>query len=218
MNLPLEFQLIIRVPDPDNTPFAALAARCDEKNILSVDYLPAGCLEKATVVGPKSQVVEKLEHHLRAYFKDPEESVHFKELPLCYSALAENIKDSKPPLRLDECRQVLEKVRGKGVCAYSEVANRPAAKVIGQICSVSPFAIVIPCYRIVRKNQDKDNPIKLCLGEFKGNRYVRWETGQAEEIGRKIKRWLLQHEGTKVIKPDNGADKMSDWLVCPKSS
>ena len=214
MTPPLKFQLI--VPAPSAAPFAALAARCEDEKILSVDYLHADCLKKATVVDQKSQVVEKLERHLRAYFGDPNESVHFKELPLCYSTLAANIQGFKPPLDLDECRQVLEKVRHKDVCAYSAVAGGSKAKLVGQICSVSPFAIVVPCYRIVGK--DKRSPTGLRLGEFMGNRYVQWETGQAEEIGRKIKRWLLEHEGHRVVKPEDGALRMSDWEVHRKPS
>ena len=133
----------------------------------------------------------------------------------------------------DECDKVFEKIRdtdcGKP-CAYGEIvvtvdwgncdaverkyswAYAPTAKAVADACTANPFAIIVPCYRIVSVNKDKTG---LCLGEFsKGHKYVDAETGL------KIKRWLLEHEGCKVSPPDESPNEsdLSKWKVCCESS
>ena len=234
MNLPLTFQL--KIPAPKCAPFAGLAAQCKDGEILSIDYLPDGCFKQAKVEAADSQsrqLVSDLGDLLNVYFDSPNPTCfkELQELPLCYSELHQRVDNSGVKLPPDECRQALEKIHREDICAYGEFCAykkigarvwnneqsvrkyeriKSRADAIGKACIVNPLAIVVPCFRIIRSGDT--------LGEFLGNRYLKWETGQAEEIGRQIKRWLLMHEGHDVVKPDEGADRMSEWEVHRKPS
>ncbi len=65
--------------------------------------------------------------------------------------------------------------------SYSELAkkigNPKAVRAVGMANAKNPFPIVVPCHRIIGKNQDL--------------------TGYA--YGLKVKRWLLEHEGVLAI-------------------
>ena len=220
MNLP-QFQLV--VPAPDNPYFAGLAAQCKDEKILSIDYLPAGCFEKAKAEAAdpqKQKVVGELKSELEAYFKDPK-SANFGGLKLCYSMLPQN--GTKLPLI--ECIQALKKMRTIScVCAYKEVGekvewndkeavksaysdiNSPFAKAVADVCTINPLSVVIPCYRIIKADGT--------LGGFGGNKHVDYNTAL------EIKRWLLKHEGCEVNPPDKPSDEadLSKWKVHCKPS
>ena len=219
-------------------PFAALAAECSEEKILSVHYLLADGLEKAMAVYRKTPLTaeqerladDELAPRLRAFFLAPEKSADFRALPLCYSMLPSCVQDGK--LAQNECEKVLEEVRtvpcGKeGIRTYREIGGpnvwdnaqavasaysgpkvkNPLAKAAGAVCSVSPFAVVVPCYRVVSAGPR--------LGELGNNPYVECEVGRehAWEIGREIKRWLLEREGWEVVKPAGSPRRGSEWKL-----
>ena len=206
MTLPLEFQLI--VPAPGGAPFAALAAQCDEEKILSIHYLPSDSLEMATVIRPQDQkVVDELGRQLSAYFQDPDSARFDDLLPhLC-----------ETPDCPQEVRDAVMSIPCGGICAYSGIAEKigwvdeDGGWRVGEACGSNPFAIVIPCYRVVSK--DKHSSTGFRLGKFsKGNDYVDSETGL------KIKRWLLEHEGVRVVNLDGGSLPMRKWECIPRNA
>ena len=231
MNLPI-FQLV--VPAPRGAPFAALAARCEDEKILSVDYLPSGLLEEAKkqVSDPQKQkVVGKIEEQLTTFFEDPK-SADFGELPLCYSDMREQHCEIWLPT--EERRKVLEKLSEPGiipcgeVCAYKDIGDAVdwdskkavkiavkeaypdkkikafLAKAVGDVCPANPFGVVVPCFRVVRKQGPE-----FRLGQLGRNPYLESEGKPDEEgkgkhgweIGREIKRWLIEHEGGYKVIP-----------------
>ena len=224
MNLP-QFQLV--VPAPDNPYFAGVAAQCQDEKILSIDYLPADCFKKAKAEAAdpqKQKVVGDLKAELESYFKDPK-SANFGELTLCYSMLPQRMENYDVKLHPDECIKALEQVHTHSdsygnVCAYGDIAkqigwnHKEGARDVGKACSVSPFAIVVPCFRVIYFN--------FCLGQLGCNPYVEDEVGRKQgwKVGQEIKRWLLEHEGCKVSPPDESPNEsdLSKWKVRCKPS
>ena len=240
MTLHSEFQMILQVDNlglESAPPFAALAAECSDEEILSVHYLLDGCLEEALATHPKEPLTagqqlraDELECQLRAYFRDPAESIRFRDLPLCHSVLPPHAQGGLPR---NECEKVLEKVHHaipcEEICTYGKVGEkvkwddrqsivsmywekaegneaRALAIAVGEACSVSPFAVVVPCYRVVYAGPR--------LGHFGNNPYVECEIGekQARKRGWEIKRWLLDREGWDAIEPaGNPRRQMSKW-------
>ena len=114
----------------------------------------------------------------------------------------------------NDCWKALEKMRkaipfGK-VCTYSKIGskvdwdeqavveayyapdvNNPFAKAIGDVCSVNPFAVVVPCFRIINADHT--------LGGFMGNPHVDRETG--------IKNQGMASRNTKVAESPNPLPK-----------
>ena len=228
MNLP-QFQLV--VPAPDNPYFAGLAAQCKDEKILSIDYLPADCFKKAKAeaADPQNQeVVGELKKQLEAYFKDPK-SADFRKLPLCYSTLPQRAKAYKVKLHPDECIKALEQVYTHSdsygdVYAYGNIAKeidwnpKTRAQDVGKICSISPFAIVVPCFRVVKVGPC---PGQFCLSQLGNNPYLESELKSdgldGWEVGRQIKRWLIEeHEKGWKVDPTNGkVDAIGEWVPSP---
>ena len=207
---------------PPPLEFKGLVAQCNEEKILSVHYLGPDCFEKAKEADPQNQLAMRLKAQLRAYLDDPrnpEKSACFHDLPLCYSTIPSPVvmedKAGKRTLPRCECKKVLEEVRNVRygeVRAYGKIANEidekirwdedvtreyeglglSHAKAVGDACSVSPFAVVVPCYRVLKAGN--------LLHQLGNNPYVECEFGKREawKIGRKIKRWLLEREGWEV--------------------
>ena len=196
MNLP-QFQLV--VPAPDNPHFAGLAAQCDEEKILSIDYLlPNGFNEamencrKTPLTAGQKQLVGKLEPRLCAYFKDAESGcARFNEL-LPYLG--------ETPTFPKEVRDAIFAIPCGEVNTYGDTADdvNPSfpcdALEMGEYCGNNPFAVVIPCCRVIAA--------RFRLHHFGHNAYVEEECkDQGKDswaVGRKIKRWFLEHEGCTV--------------------
>ena len=223
MTLTFDFQMMLRVDDlglepPPPPNFKALAAQCDDDKIIAIDYIGPRCYDKALKVDKKpltvkqQQLAGRLETGLRAYLHRPEspatfECLHNPGLPLCDSmlSLVERGKRIKnlPPERWEKRAKVRERVRrissGK-VRPYSAIArtikgwdNPGGYRATGRACGNSPFAIVIPCFRVVYKDGSK-----RLLGELGNNAYLAWEfkeKRESDEVGRQIKRWLIEREG-----------------------
>ena len=206
MTLPLTFQLMIPVPNSDNAPFAALGVQCDEEKINSIDYLTADYCGAAKAIGAQNEWHHDLESRLRAYLEDPE-SVHFRDmLPrLCdASVMPINIPD-------DSRRKMQGMVYGIScgkLLAYSDIASAISTsnQNIGLACGKNRIGIIVPCFRVVGKHA---NTVFVLGGYSKGNPYV------DEETGLRIKRWLLEHEGIRVI--EDKIREMSEWKCIPKS-
>ena len=196
MNFPLDFQQIIHVPDPDNTPFKALKVCHNNKEILSVQYLTR--LEKETL--PQDKLAKKIVDRFRNYLVNPSSACFaaLRTLPLCYVPLS--------PTR-QKVSAAIQKIPYGKFCTYGRIATETsvANQYPGSVaCKENPFAIVVPCFRVIYADGT--------LGGFKGNKLVpKYETSL------KIKAWLLEHEkGVEVIR-DSG--KSADrWKVRCKSS
>ena len=227
-----KFQMIFPVPDVSRVhripriPFEALAVQCEEGKIRAIDYLPYGHGETDTRPS-NNALVNEIEVQLHKYFEEPE-SVCFRELQGKLATV-----DGIPP----EVQKAICEVPCGSVDTYGEIAKTAKKsgwdgkdgkegedkrnlkmklpQKVGRICNRSPYAIVVPCYRVVLKGDSTG----FCLGEFKGNKYMERSNEreitekQGEKIGRQIKRWLLRHEGVQVIEPENSPTP--DWECIP---
>lgn len=225
MNSFPQFQLVVAAPAA--APFKGLAARCEDEKILSVDYLlPTRFAEaEKTAKDPQNQkVVVALEEQLKAYFRNPQDAC-FAKLRISFALLAERVqKYCEADLDLCERRKALERICAicpGHICPYGKVgidwgndkvvedAARkayekpggdplidPLAKAVGDICRANPFAIVVPCFRVVRSGP------RLC--DLGCNPYVEQECEDRGwnhwAVGRKVKRWLIEHEGKWRVK------------------
>ena len=184
--------LIICVPDPKNTPFKSLKVCYRDKRILSIHYLPK--LEKTT--SPLNGFPKNIADALCGYLDNPS--------PACFAALRTTLRpcyDNISPSQ-QKVSVAIQKIPYGETSAYSSIARNP--RYVGTVCKTNPFAIVVPCFRVIRA----DNT----LGGFKGNPHV-----PKDETSLEIKAWLLEHEkGVEVIR-DSG--KSADrWKVRCKSS
>ena len=221
-----EFQLILPLaglslkhPLPDKIEFLALGAKCNESEVISVDYLT----EKQEGILPQNETAAELERQLRVHFKNPSDSdkaAYFRNLPLRVSEIASRAQENDKPPIAEEYGKALEAVRDipcGDVCAYGVVgenakwcnredvkqkyqwAQVPVAMAVGDACHVNPLSVVIPCYRVVAA----DNK----LSGFRGNKHVQdaWKDAL-------IKAWLLECEGCTIDKDD---ESPKNWKVSP---
>jgi methylated-DNA-[protein]-cysteine S-methyltransferase len=77
--------------------------------------------------------------------------------------------------------QVISGIPTGQVLTYGEIANEigSGARAVANACGANYLPLVIPCHRVVAKNG---------LGGFMKN----------DPKGKKIKKWLLKHEGVRV--------------------
>ena len=181
MSLPQEFQLIIPVPSSAlPAPFVALEVRHNDEEVCSVEYLLTNPIGEGAVEGcPQSSLGGKIKSRLSAYLEGPKapESLRF-DLPLRPAPT-----DFRKAVRKAVVAIPFGETRAYGKIA-GDIGNPKAAQSVGNACRNSPFAIVVPCFRAVGKND---------LGGFTGNKHV---AGQHNELA--IKRWLLKREGVPV--------------------
>ena len=197
MTFPTKFQLIIPVPDSASVktsfkcPFGALGALVEGRTILSVDYLSLNYSEEGkTEVRPEeNEVVDELERQFSAYFLDPG-AARFEELRkrLCPSMLSlrERFCKVRPPsgerrkkraqMRVEVCKIGFGKTR-----TYGQIAApiHSSGMAVGAMCRISPFSIVVPCFRVVSQQG---------RGGFAGNELMPHDKELA------TKHWLLDFE------------------------
>ena len=217
-----EFQETVCVPDPDNTPFAALGVCADNGKILSVDYLPHGL--RATKIPALDEqtkkVVGELAELLDAFLKDPR-SVNFREVPLCYSAMRE--EHCKIPLDAEYRRKVFETLKTSRTtrCGRIRFYDRVNDDIgwsdeeiveIGKAVDKAAFCeeIISPLAKAIG-DICPANPFGIVvpcfrvvlsglsgprLGELGGNPYLKAKFGEKGSwaVARKIKRWLIERE------------------------
>ena len=160
------------------------------EEILSVDYLSHNYREQMTENRPeKNLLVDALDCQFRAYFRDPKSA--------CFDGLRERLCKSMLSLskRFGSGRPLSEERRKERANLRAEVCKIPCGKTktygyiaerlgwhpreVGARCRKSPFAILVPCFRVVNK---KDS------GGFAGNEHIQHNKEQA------IKDWLLEYE------------------------
>ncbi|MCX7176201.1 MAG: methylated-DNA--[protein]-cysteine S-methyltransferase [Proteobacteria bacterium] len=139
----------------------ALGLRCDADEILAVDFLTP-----RAAVTPKTPLAQEAVRQLRAYLKDP--AFEFG-LPLA-------------PAGTHFQRRVWEGIAAipsGETLSYGALAKsiNSAPRAVGGACGANPYAVVVPCHRVVASGGG--------LGGFGHER-----AGFSLEI----KRWLLAHE------------------------
>ena len=126
-------------------------------------------LEPCAEIKPRSLLAKEAVRQLRAYLKDPEFSF---SLPLA-------------PAGTTFQRRVWNDIAAIGpgeTRTYGELAAaiRSGPRAVGNACGANPYPLVIPCHRVVAANHG--------LGGF-----ARQRGGFLLDV----KRWLLQHEGSR---------------------
>ena len=203
-------QMIFPVPDVlgvPRAPFAALAVQHGEEKIYSIHYLPHGHSEKDHPL--KNTLADELEMQLRKYFEEPESA--------CFRNLQDKLDavDGVP----SEVQEAICDISYGNVRAYSKVAKiavqqfhwngksgmedekgMDSAEIVGRICRRNPYAVVVPCYRVVARGGNTE----FCLGELGNNPYLEAEFGEDHswEVARRIKCWLIERErGWEIVPP-----------------
>lgn len=139
----------------------ALGLRCDSDEILAVEFLTPRDAQ-----APKTPLAKEAVRQLRAYLKDPRFEFG---LPLAPTGtrFQRRVWDGIAAIPSGETRSY-------GALAKSiHSAPRP----VGGACGANPYAVVVPCHRVVASG-----------GRIGG--FGRGERGASLEI----KRWLLAHE------------------------
>lgn len=172
-----EFQLIISVRrdalHADKAPFAALGALCDDKEVSAVEYLSDECMKNSTANRPQdSRVVDDLESQLRAFLRDPRPANFRLPLRPAPTDFQKNFRKAVRAIPFGETRTC-------GQIAAS-IGNPRAAQAVGNACVNNRLCVIVPCYRVVGKND---------IGGFDGNPHIRGIDPVA------VKRWLLKREG-----------------------
>lgn len=139
-----------------------IALCCDEMEIHRVSYLESG-----PEIPPKNALAAEAVRQLRAYLAD---SGCTFSLPLRPSGTAFQ-------------RRVWEQISAipsHQTRSYGELAKalHNAPRAVGQACGANPFALVVPCHRVIASGG--------ALGGF-----ARQHGGFLLDV----KRWLLAHEG-----------------------
>ena len=127
----MDYQAKLRVP------FGVLGIRCDERALLSIDFLPA--TEKP--LRPTSALAETVCGQLQRYFKDP--GAKFT-VPLKPGGTAHQQK----------VWQAMRNIPRGETRSYGELAVKlkSGAQAVGQACGANPIPIITPCHRVVGKS------------------------------------------------------------------
>ena len=118
-------------------PFGVLGIRCDERELTSIDILPA--TEKPQK--PASAFAAIVCEQLLRYFEDP--GVEFT-VPLKPGGTAHQQK----------VWQAMRNIPRGTTRSYGEVAAKlkSGAQAVGQACGANPIPIITPCHRVVGKS------------------------------------------------------------------
>ena len=155
------------------TPVFSVGVRCDDDELIGIDYLPL-----TAEITPTSLLAAETVRQLRAYFDDAD---FVFGLPL------------RPSGTLFQ-RRVWEQIAAipaRETRTYGDVAKalRNAPRAVGQACGANPFPLVVPCHRVIAAGG--------ALGGFGGTGGPEGRSGTANADGGfllDIKRWLLAHE------------------------
>jgi methylated-DNA-[protein]-cysteine S-methyltransferase len=143
------------------SPIGNLGIITANDKLLKIDFLVANNLQ----IKPSTEIDREFAQQLQHYFKDP----HFNfEIPYELNGTPYQIK----------VLHALKKIPVGKTKTYGEFAKNlnSGPRAIGGACRSNPIPLVIPCHRIVAKNN---------LGGFAGE-----NGGKLLEI----KKWLLDHE------------------------
>jgi methylated-DNA-[protein]-cysteine S-methyltransferase len=116
-----------------SAPTFRIGVRCDEMEILALDYLAPG-----PELAPKNALAAEAVRQLRAYFSDADFDF---SLPLRPSGTAFQ-------------RRVWAQIAAipkRETRTYGDVAKvlHNAPRAVGQACGANPFPLVVPCHRVI---------------------------------------------------------------------
>lgn len=147
------------------SPIGKLGIQTNETSLTKIDFLPIETAEHAPETGIAHEVITAL----NAYFTNPK--ILF-ELPLepCATEFQHKVL------------QALIAIPPGKVTHYGEIAKKlnSNARAVGNACRSNPIPIIIPCHRVIAKNN---------LGGY---------FGETEGEKMNIKTYLLNHEGVKI--------------------
>jgi len=148
-----------------NSPIGYWICKADDNYLLSIQYNKTRPEENPA----PNHLTDSAKTQLEEYFNCQRQSFYIPMATHKYSHFYQ------------EVWQELIKVPYGKLSTYSDIAihlnNPKAVRAVGMANGKNPFAIVIPCHRIIGKNNSL--------------------TGYAS--GLEIKKWLLQHEGSMAI-------------------
>lgn len=126
------FQAIVAAPG------FSLGVRCDETEILGVEFL-----EPSDALAPANALAAEAVRQLRGYLADP---CFVFSLPL-------------RPAGTTFQRRVWEQIAlipGCHTRTYGEVAKvvKSAPRAVGQACGANPYPVIVPCHRVVAAGGD----------------------------------------------------------------
>ncbi|MDR1934196.1 MAG: methylated-DNA--[protein]-cysteine S-methyltransferase [Candidatus Accumulibacter sp.] len=149
------FQAIIAAPA------FCLGVRCDEIEILALEFLPPR-REQA----PANALAAEAARQLRAYLADA-------DFAFCLPLRPAGTRFQRRVW--DEIAQI----PSRQTRSYGELAKavRSAPRAVGRACGANPYAVVVPCHRVIAAGGG--------LGGF---------ARQGGDFFLGIKRWLLAHE------------------------
>jgi len=152
----LDYQAVVAAPG------FCLGVQCDDDEVRRISFLPPG-----PEVAPRNALAAEAARQLTAYLTDAE---FFFGLPL------------RPSGTFFQRRvwQQIAAIPTHQTRAYGEIAKalHNAPRAVGQACGANPFAVVVPCHRV------------LAAGGGLGG-FARQNGGFLLDV----KRWLLAHEG-----------------------
>ena len=152
---PNDYQAKLRIP------IAVLGIRISNNHLAAIEYLPMDTQTQAPICGLSAKVCEQI----KAYLRDP--TFQFS-LPLKINGTYFQSK----------VWEAISAIPVSQTLYYSDIARKlfSGPRAVGQACRVNRIPLVIPCHRVIAK----DN-----LGGFNGD-----HRGASIDI----KRWLLRHE------------------------
>jgi methylated-DNA-[protein]-cysteine S-methyltransferase len=119
-----------------NSPFGKIYISADSEHVHAISWTePSSFTEKS------SELNQQVHHQLDAYFSNPD---FIFDLPLApeTSVFSGKMRQYLPSIPCGETRQ------------YGEIAVdlSSSARAVGMACRHNPFALVVPCHRVVAKN------------------------------------------------------------------
>ena len=157
------------------SPVGFLKLSIVEEALIGIEFLPNFRKKKQTAsksskanINESPAFLQQIIQALQTYFQNPQQSFQLP-LQLKVTAFQERVL------------KALQKIPVGTTETYGNLAKKlkTSARAVGNACRRNPIAIVIPCHRVVGKN----NPGGFC-GEKDGKMLA-------------IKQWLLEHEREK---------------------
>lgn len=145
------------------TPIGRILLQASDTHINSVELLINRVHSEYQLTG--SAIIEDAVKQLSSYFRDPQ---HQWSLPLT----------EQGTLFQRKVWRYLQTIPQGETRTYSDVADElgTSARAVGNACRANPYAIVIPCHRVVSRSG---------IGGYYGK-------SEGNEIN--VKQWLLDHE------------------------
>lgn len=116
-----------------SAPGFSLGLRCNEDEILGIDYI-----ERCAAVAPRGLLAKEAVRQLRAYLKDPR---FVFALPLAPAGTAFQ----------QRVWQDIAEIPSGSTRTYGQLAQtlRSGPRAVGNACGANPYPLVVPCHRVV---------------------------------------------------------------------